>query len=103
MRGAPARDPYEVLSVDRQATAAEIRAAYRRLALQHHPDHEMGHQSSFHLRRTPVFPQTFFHMRLGKYSAPTTASATRIPRYPASVAPSNMHELAEIAKNHSRE
>ena len=42
MRGAPTRDPYEVLSVDRQATAAEIKASYRRLALQHHPDRNPG-------------------------------------------------------------
>jgi len=42
MRGAPARDPYEVLGIDRQAAAAEIKAAYRRLALQHHPDRNPG-------------------------------------------------------------
>ena len=42
MRGTPARDPYEVLGVDRQAGAAEIKAAYRRLALQHHPDRNPG-------------------------------------------------------------
>ncbi len=32
------RDYYEVLGVDRTATADEIRQAYRRLARQHHPD-----------------------------------------------------------------
>ena len=40
MRGA--RDPYEVLGTPRQATAAELKAAYRRLALQHHPDRNPG-------------------------------------------------------------
>jgi molecular chaperone DnaJ len=34
----PLRDPYEVLGVGRQATEAEIKLAFRRLAAQHHPD-----------------------------------------------------------------
>jgi molecular chaperone DnaJ len=32
------RDPYEILGVGRGATDAEIKAAFRRLASQHHPD-----------------------------------------------------------------
>jgi curved DNA-binding protein len=32
------RDPYEVLGVDRKAASEEIKAAYRRLAREHHPD-----------------------------------------------------------------
>ncbi|MBN2573180.1 MAG: molecular chaperone DnaJ [Deltaproteobacteria bacterium] len=42
MPRAPARDHYEVLEVERTASAAEIKAAYRRLALQHHPDRNAG-------------------------------------------------------------
>ena len=34
----PARDPYEVLDVEPTASNEEIQAAYRRLALEHHPD-----------------------------------------------------------------
>src|SRR6201746_1610648 len=32
------RDPYEVLGVQRGASAAAIKSAYRRLAKRHHPD-----------------------------------------------------------------
>ena len=46
MRGAPIRDHYEVLGLDRQASAAEIKAAYRRLALQHHPDRNPGDRAA---------------------------------------------------------
>src|SRR5688572_31153804 len=40
--GLPVRDPYEVLGVGRNATEAEVKAAFRRLAAQHHPDKNQG-------------------------------------------------------------
>jgi len=33
----PTIDPYEVLSLDRAATADQIKSAYRKAALKHHP------------------------------------------------------------------
>ena len=36
------RDPYEILGVERTATAAAIQSAYRKLAKTHHPDVNPG-------------------------------------------------------------
>src|SRR6266446_6952724 len=36
------RDYYEVLSVNRSASEQELKSAYRRLAVQHHPDKNPG-------------------------------------------------------------
>jgi hypothetical protein len=40
-------DPYRVLGVTRSATAAEIKAAYRLLAHERHPDKQSGSHEAF--------------------------------------------------------
>ncbi|GFY67510.1 translocation protein SEC63 homolog [Trichonephila inaurata madagascariensis] len=42
-----AYDPFEILEIDADASVAEIKKAYRRLSLIHHPDMETGNEKKF--------------------------------------------------------
>ena len=41
------QDYYDVLGIQKGASADEIKKAYRRLAVQHHPDKEGGNETKF--------------------------------------------------------
>ena len=41
------RDYYEILGVDKTATADQIKRAYRKLAMTHHPDRNAGKDDVF--------------------------------------------------------
>ena len=41
------RDYYEVLGVDKAASADEIKKAFRKAAVKHHPDKEGGDETKF--------------------------------------------------------
>lgn len=52
------RDPYIILGVPRSATAAEIKAAYRKLAMQRHPDTGGSHDQFVELTAAYEYVRT---------------------------------------------
>ena len=40
------RDYYEILGVDRNASASDIKRSYRRLAMKYHPDKNQGDKAA---------------------------------------------------------
>ncbi|HLI60074.1 MAG TPA: J domain-containing protein [Solirubrobacteraceae bacterium] len=68
-----APDPYLILGVTPTATDEELRAAYRRLAQLHHPDHNHGSRESA-LRFAEV-QEAYAHARLLRKQASATGAA----------------------------
>lgn len=50
--GPPTINPYEVLGLEREATADDVKKAYRKMALKHHPGRSKSNASTFVLTNT---------------------------------------------------
>lgn len=63
----PKRDPHEVLGVARNASQATIKAAWRRLAREHHPDLTAGDPAAARVatRRMAEINQAYEQLRIG--------------------------------------
>ncbi len=86
-RFASGQDPYAVLGVSRQATAAEIKAAYRALVKEHHPDAGGDEVTIVALNAAweVLGDRERRHAYDSRTSAPSTARSTG-PRSPADAA-----------------
>jgi hypothetical protein len=80
----PSRDPYDVLGVDRAASAAAIKAAWRRLAREHHPDVASADPAAVRraTRRMAEINAAYEQLRSG--SRTPGAASPRFDREPAS-------------------
>jgi hypothetical protein len=79
MAGSP--DPYLILGVAPTASDEELRAAYRRLAQRHHPDHNNGSRESA-LRFAEV-QEAYAHVRLMRKQATAPGGVSGAPTAPA--------------------
>ena len=70
---APGRDPYETLGVGRDASDAELHAAYRRLVKLHHPDHNNGSRES--AARFEQIQDAYARIRVQRERAPRAQQA----------------------------
>ena len=59
-----ARDYYGILGVDRDATDAEIKKAYRRLARKYHPDVNPSEEAAEKFREASLAPVSYTHLTL---------------------------------------
>ena len=77
-------DPYEVLGLDRGATAAEVRAKYLRLAKKYHPDKNRGDKSSEwifrEIQRAYETLRVANDVRSGGQERPSTAQEKNVRR-----------------------
>jgi curved DNA-binding protein CbpA len=87
----PAEDPYEVLGLQHNASAAEIKHAFRRMALKHHPDRNPGDPraaqrfaricSAFNQIADPESRERLRAARAGRAEVPASEPASDPTRY----------------------
>jgi hypothetical protein len=78
----PKRDPHDVLGVPRNASQAVIKAAWRRLARQHHPDLAAGDTQAARqaTRRMAEINQAYEQLRVGRPGQATGEGNGSTPR-----------------------
>jgi curved DNA-binding protein CbpA len=76
------RDPYEALGLRPDATDAELRSAYRRLVLLHHPDHNAGSKESE--QRFEEVQEAYAEVRRLRSKRPGGAPRGTVPPRPES-------------------
>jgi molecular chaperone DnaJ len=69
-----ARDYYEILGCSKTASEAELKSAYRKLAMEHHPDRNGGCEKPGPSSRSQ---RGLLGLSDAQKRPPTTASATR--------------------------
>ena len=77
-RGGRGRTHYDVLELSRDATPTDVKKAYRRLAVRHHPDRNIGDQAGATVWFREVTRRTRFcrtPRRGGSTTDPSTAAA----------------------------
>jgi curved DNA-binding protein CbpA len=95
----PSDDPYRTLGVRPSVSDRELRAAYRRLVQQHHPDHNSGSAES--ARRFEEIQAAYARIRQLRDSGPRHAQTTADPGLEARLA--EMERELREAKRASQE
>jgi curved DNA-binding protein CbpA len=86
----PKRDPHDVLGVARGASQATIKAAWRRLAREHHPDLTGGDTQAARqaTRRMAEINQAYQQLRVGRAADSADGNGTRRRTWPPPERPS---------------
>ena len=90
-------DPYQTLGISASASEDEVRAAYRRLAQLHHPDHNGGSAES--ARRFEAVQEAYAQIRSARAATPRSAAHRSRPGPPpASADPHVESRLADLER-----